>query len=104
MAVLSTADGISFVEEKIFEARFQIVPELVKMGASIVNQDSFALIEGVRRLSGAKVQARELRGGAGLIMAALAAEGETVMEGMEYVRRGYEDIKGDLKSLGIVIY
>ena len=104
MAVLSTADGISFVEEKIFEARFQIVPELMKMGASIVNQDSFALIEGVRRLSGAKVQARELRGGAGLIMAALAAEGETVMEGMEYVRRGYEDIKGDLKSLGIVIY
>ena len=104
MAVLSTADGISFVEEKIFEARFQIVPELVKMGASIVNQDSFALIEGVRRLSGAKVQARELRGGAGLIMAALAAEGETVKEGMEYVRRGYEDIKGDLKSLGIVIY
>ena len=104
MAVLSTADGISFIEEKIFEARFQIVPELVKMGASIVNQDSFALIEGVRRLSGAKVQARELRGGAGLIMAALAAEGETVMEGMEYVRRGYEDIKGDLKSLGIVIY
>ena len=94
----------SIVEEKIFEARFQIVPELVKMGASIVNQDSFALIEGVRRLSGAKVQARELRGGAGLIMAALAAEGETVMEGMEYVRRGYEDIKGDLKSLGIVIY
>lgn len=69
MAVLSTADGISFVEEKIFEARFQIVPELMKMGASIVNQDSFALIEGVRRLSGAKVQARELRGGAGLIMA-----------------------------------
>ena len=104
MAVLSTADGISFVEEKIFEARFQIVPELMKMGASIVNQDSFALIEGVRGLSGAKVQARELRGGAGLIMAALAAEGETVMEGMEYVRRGYEDIKGDLKSLGIVIY
>ncbi len=93
-----------FCRRKIFEARFQIVPELMKMGASIVNQDSFALIEGVRRLSGAKVQARELRGGAGLIMAALAAEGETVMEGMEYVRRGYEDIKGDLKSLGIVIY
>ena len=76
------------------------MPELVKMGASIVNQDSFALIEGVRRLSGAKVQARELRGGAGLIMAALAAEGETVMEGMGYVRRGYEDIKDILNACG----
>ena len=104
MAALSTADGISFMEEKIFEARFQIVPELVKMGASIVSQDSFALVEGVEQLSGAAIEAKELRGGAGLIMAALGAEGETVMEGMEYVRRGYEDIKGDLKSLGIVVY
>lgn len=103
MAVLATASGASFIEEKIFEARFQIVPELRKMGAAIASEDSFALIEGDAKLHGATVEARELRGGGALIMAALAAEGETCIRGMEYVKRGYEDIKGDLKKLGIVI-
>lgn len=103
VAALSTASGMSFIEEKIFEARFQIVPELQKMGASIASEESFALIDGNARLRGARVEAKELRGGAALIMAALAAEGETCIYGMEYVRRGYEDINGDLKKLGIVI-
>ena len=103
VAALSTASGMSFIEEKIFEARFQIVPELQKMGASITSEESFALIDGNARLRGARVEAKELRGGAALIMAALAAEGETCIYGMEYVRRGYEDINGDLKKLGIVI-
>ena len=103
VAALSTASGMSFIEEKIFEARFQIVPELQKMGASIASEVSFALIDGNARLRGARVEAKELRGGAALIMAALAAEGETCIYGMEYVRRGYEDINGDLKKLGIVI-
>ena len=103
VAALSTASGMSFIEEKIFEARFQIVPELQKMGASIASEESFALIGGNARLRGARVEAKELRGGAALIMAALAAEGETCIYGMEYVRRGYEDINGDLKKLGIVI-
>ena len=103
VAALSTASGMSFIEEKIFEARFQIVPELQKMGASIASEESFALIDGNARLRGARVEAKELRGGAALIMAALAAEGETCIYGMEYVRRGYEDINGDLKNLGIVI-
>lgn len=104
MAALATADGISFLEEKMFEARFQIVSELQKMGASIASQEDFALIEGRSRLSGCTVEAKELRGGAALIMAALAAEGESRIRGMEYVRRGYEDINGDLKRLGIVLY
>lgn len=103
MAALSTASGMSFIEEKIFEARFQIVEELRKMGASIASEDSFALIDGDAKLHGARVEARELRGGAALIMAALAAEGETCISGMEYVCRGYEDINEDLKNLGIMI-
>ncbi len=101
LAVLSTASGMSFIEEKIFEARFQIVPELRKMGAVIEGEESFALVEGGSVLKGTRVEAKELRGGAALIMAALAAEGVTCISGMEYVRRGYEDIDGDLKKLGI---
>jgi len=104
LAALSTASGISLVDEKIFEARFQVVEELSKMGASITNENTTALINGKDRLYGAQVEARELRGGAALIMAALAAEGESCIKGMEYVRRGYEDINGDLKKLGIMIY
>ncbi len=104
MAALAMASGPSFLEEKIFEARFQIVPELRKMGAHIYEEDSLAVIEGEARLRGAQVEARELRGGAALIMAALAAEGRTVISGMEFVKRGYEDIQGDLKKLGIVLH
>lgn len=104
MAALSTASGMSFIEEKIFEARFQIVEELRKMGASITSEDSFAFMDGDARLRGAKVEAKELRGGAALIMAALAAEGETCISGMEFVQRGYEDINGDLKKLGVMLY
>lgn len=104
MAALATASGMSFIEEKIFEARFQIVPELRKMGASVSSEESFALIDGNARFHGAKVEAKELRGGAALIMAALAAEGETRISGMEYVLRGYEDINGDLKKLGVMVY
>ena len=103
LAALSTASGMSFIEEKIFEARFQIVEELRKMGASISSEDSFALIDGDARLHGARVEAKELRGGAALIMAALAAEGETCISGMEYVCRGYENINEDLKNLGIML-
>ena len=102
-AALTTASGLSLIEEKIFEARFQIVPELQRMGASISGGESFCLIDGNARLTGAKVEARELRGGAALIMAALAAEGETCISGMEFVCRGYEDVIGDLKKLGIMI-
>ncbi len=103
LAALSTASGMSFIEEKIFEARFQIVEELRKMGASISSEDSFALIDGDARLHGARVEAKELRGGAALIMAALSAEGETCISGMEYVCRGYANINEDLKNLGIML-
>lgn len=103
MASLAVADGMSLIEEKIFEARFQIVPQLRRMGAGIDCEDSFALIRGNAKLTGAEVEAKELRGGAALIMAALAAEGESVIGGMEFVKRGYEDMNGDLKKLGIMV-
>ncbi len=104
VTALTMAADLSFVEEKIFEARFQIVPELQKMGAKISTQENFVLIEGNAKLCGADVEAKELRGGSALIMAALAAEGESRIRGMEFVRRGYEDIRGDLQKLGIVVY
>ena len=103
MAVLSVSSGLSLLEEKIFEARFQTVPELSRMGASIQQGEAFALIEGKERLLGTDVRAEELRGGAALIMAAVAAEGKSRISGMEYVHRGYEDIQGDLKKLGVVV-
>ena len=103
MAVLSVSSGLSLLEEKIFEARFQTVPELRRMGASIQQGEAFALIEGKERLLGTDVKAEELRGGAALIMAAVAAEGKSRISGMEYVHRGYEDIQGDLKKLGVVV-
>ena len=104
MAVLTVAPGMSLIEEKIFEARFQIAGELGRMGASVVCESPFALVDGVERLRGASVEAKELRGGTALILAAIAAEGESCISGMEYVRRGYEDINGDLKKLGVVVY
>jgi UDP-N-acetylglucosamine 1-carboxyvinyltransferase len=103
LAACSIASGTSLVEEKIFEARFQVIPQLRKMGASILSEDGFALIEGKEGLLGADLEAKELRGGAALIMAALAAEGKSSIRGMEFVRRGYEDIIGDMKKLGIMI-
>lgn len=103
MAVLGKSTGFSFLEEKIFEARFQVVPELQKMGANIQAGGAFALIEGVKTFYGADLEARELRGGAALVMAALAAEGVSSVSGMEFVQRGYEDLCGDLKKLGVVV-
>ena len=103
MAVLGKSTGFSRLEEKIFEARFQVVPELQKMGANIQAGGSFALIEGVKAYHGAELEAKELRGGAALVMAALAAEGMSLVSGMEFVHRGYEDLCGDLKKLGVVV-
>lgn len=103
MAVLGKSTGFSLLEEKIFEARFQVVPELQKMGANIQAGGSFALIEGVKAYHGAELEAKELRGGAALVMAALAAEGMSLVSGMEFVHRGYEDLCGDLKKLGVVV-
>lgn len=99
LAVLTCARGESRIKENIFEDRFKVVPELQKMGAGIVLKGRVARIRG-GSLQGALVSARELRGGAALVIAGLGAEGETCVENREFIERGYEDISRDLNSLG----
>lgn len=100
MAVLAGAEGVSVIEERIFESRFRISRELCRMGANIELEGERAFIYGVPRLTGAKVEAKELRGGAALLIAALFAEGESEIEGVSYIDRGYERICENLLSLG----
>jgi len=102
VAALAIAKGKSIVEETIFDKRHQHAQALNCMGANIVLSDDHRkfTIHGVNKLHGKTVQAKDLRGGAALILAALAAEGETVVQNAEYVERGYECIEQDLSSLG----
>lgn len=93
MAICTLAKGTSVFIETIFENRFQHVDELVRMGADIKVDGRSAVIRGVSKLQGANVVARELRGGAALVIAALAAEGVTTITGTEYIDRGYESIE-----------
>lgn len=98
MAMSALAKGTSVFIETIFENRFQHVDELVRMGADIKVDGRNAVIRGVKKLQGANVIARELRGGAALVVAALAADGVTTIVGKEYIDRGYEDIEKNLLS------
>lgn len=101
LAVLTRAEGKSCVEESIFENRFRVVEPLQSMGADVVlYTPNIALVRGVKTLRGAKVEARELRGGAALVLAGLMAEGESEITGCGYIERGYENIGKDLRDLG----
>ena len=100
MALLSTLDGISVIKENIFEARNKHIPELNKMGCNIVEDNNIFVINGVNSLTGKNVFAKDLRGGASLIMAGLFAEGETVVDGACYINRGYEYLDKKLSILG----
>lgn len=100
MAALSIAEGCTIIEENIFENRFKIVSELSKMGADIHICGNRAMICGVDSLKGCTVEAMELRGGAALVLAGLAASGTTIVENKHFIDRGYEDIGRDLKALG----
>lgn len=102
LAVLATVPGKSIIKENIFENRFKVCNELCKMGADIRVDGNTAVVCG-GRLHGNCVYAEELRGGAALLVAALAAEGSSVIRGCSFIRRGYEDIGGDLKKLGGLI-
>ena len=97
---LGLAQGTSIVTEGIFENRFKYVDELVRMGASIKVEGNMAVITGVPRYSGASITAPDLRAGAALVIAALAAEGETIVEDTRFIERGYEDFELKLKGLG----
>lgn len=100
MSVLTLAKGTSILIENIFEARFKNVHELMKMGADITTEGKVAIIKGVKKLYGANVNAYDLRGGAGLVIAGLMAEGLTTVNNPVYIERGYEDICRDLHKLG----
>lgn len=100
---LAIADGTSIVTESIFENRFKYVDELTRMGASIKVEGNSAIIDGVNKLTGARVSAPDLRAGAALVIAGLAAEGFTVVEDIVYIQRGYEDFEKKLRSLGAEI-
>ncbi len=100
MALLCTADGKSILEEKIFENRFMHAPELIRMGASIDVQGGTATVTGVERLKGAPVMATDLRASVSLILAALAAEGETVVSRVYHLDRGYERVEEKLRACG----
>ncbi len=100
MAVCTLAQGTSVFVETIFDNRYRHVPELIRLGAQIKAEGRVAVIEGVKRLSGAKLQSAELRGGAALITAALAAEGTSEISGLCYIDRGYDNIESTLRGLG----
>ena len=103
MSLLATAQGTSVITENIFENRLQHVAELQRMGAAIRVQGSTAFIEGVARLSGAPVQGSDLRASAAMVLAGLAAEGITTVQGLEYLDRGYADFEGKLNRVGASI-
>ncbi|MEQ8201573.1 MAG: UDP-N-acetylglucosamine 1-carboxyvinyltransferase [Syntrophomonadaceae bacterium] len=100
LALLSIAEGTSVIVENVFENRFQIIEELNRMGAKIRLEGHTAIVEGVPILYGTTVRATDLRAGAALVLAALAARGQTVIEDAIHIFRGYEDIIEKLTSLG----
>lgn len=100
MAYLSTAEGTSIITENVFESRFAHVLELVRMGADIWTEGQHAVVRGVHRLQGCPVAATDLRAGAALLIAALAADGPTEIHDYYHLERGYEDLQGKLEGLG----
>lgn len=102
-SVLTVSKGSSIVVENIFENRYKYTNELIKMGAKIKVEGKTAVFKGVRKLSGAKVKSTDLRGGAALVVAGLAAKGKTEITNIEYILRGYENLEGKLKKLGAKI-
>ena len=100
---LVLANGTSMVTESIFENRFKYVDELARMGSSIKVEGNVAVIDGVKRLTGAQVNAPDLRAGAALVIAGLAADGYTVVDEIGYIQRGYECFEEKLQGLGAMI-
>lgn len=100
MALMCTADGTSHLEERIFENRFMHAPELTRMGAEIDVQGGIATVRGIERLKGAPVMATDLRASVSLILAGLAAEGETTVNRVYHLDRGYERVEEKLRAVG----
>ena len=103
IAMNSIADGHSMVTENVFESRFMFVNELMRLGAQVTVDGHHASIDGIIQLSGAPVEATDIRAGAGLVLAALVSEGETTVDGAFHIDRGYPNFAEDLRSLGAVV-
>ena len=99
-ALLSVCEGTSMITENVWEKRYQYIDELKKLGAKITVEGRVAIIEGVKELSGASVEATDLRAGAAMIIAALNARGETVIGEVKYIDRGYEEVENKFLALG----
>ncbi len=103
MALLCTAEEMSIIKENLFEARFKPAYELMRMGANISIEGRIAIVKPIPFFMGTSVYAEDLRGGAALILAGLGAEGVTVVENIHHIKRGYQDIALDLRSVGASI-
>lgn len=103
MALMSVADGTGVVVETVFENRFMQAPELIRMGAKIKIDGRTAVVDGIKRLSGAKVRATDLRAGAALVVAALASQGGSEISDIEHIERGYEGFERKLSAIGVDI-
>ncbi|MFZ5816161.1 MAG: UDP-N-acetylglucosamine 1-carboxyvinyltransferase [Bacillota bacterium] len=99
-ALMTLAQGTSYVTETLYDDRFRFAPDLVRMGARIRVEGRTAIVEGVNGLYGAPVEATDIRAGAALVLAGLAAEGETTVYGLEHIERGYEKLEQKLRALG----
>ena len=100
LAMLAKSEGTTLIKETIFESRFKAADELTRMGAKISIDGRVAVVKGMKKLSGACVTAADLRGGAALVVAALAADGCTTICSPEFIYRGYENLEKNLKTLG----
>ncbi|MGV0950625.1 MAG: UDP-N-acetylglucosamine 1-carboxyvinyltransferase, partial [Azonexus sp.] len=103
MAINCIADGVSTIRETIFENRFMHVSELMRLGADIQIEGSNAIVRGVERLEGATVMATDLRASASLVIAGLVAQGETLIDRIYHLDRGYERIEEKLAKLGALV-
>ncbi|MGD0142124.1 MAG: UDP-N-acetylglucosamine 1-carboxyvinyltransferase, partial [Rhizomicrobium sp.] len=103
MALMATANGVSHIRETIFENRFMHAPELARMGADIRVEGDMAIVTGVERLKGAPVMATDLRASVGLVLAGLAAEGETIVNRVYHLDRGFERLEEKLSGVGAEI-
>ena len=104
MTLLTTANGVGIITESLYENRFMQVPDLRRMGADIHQDRNHAIIKGVKNLTGATVAASDLRAGAALVIAGLMANGETIVEKLHHIDRGYEEFEYKLQKLGAKIY
>ncbi len=103
ITMLSVADGVGIVTENLYPGRFRYVEELQRLGADVRTSGHHAVVRGVPRLSGAPVRAHDIRAGAAMVVAGLAAEGETVISGVHHIDRGYDDLVGRLAAVGAQI-